>query len=76
MGDYKLVVAQQDPAKTNSGPTLGWKCGGTQGARCNTTVSDTKSSSCILHFVCFFILLFAHLFTSVLLTLTLPLQCR
>jgi hypothetical protein len=38
-GDYKLVVAQQDPAKTNSGPTLGWKCGGTVGTRCNTTVS-------------------------------------
>ena len=38
-GDYKLIVAQQDPAKTNSGPTLGWKCGGTKGTRCNTTVS-------------------------------------
>jgi len=39
LGDYKLVVAQQDPAKTNSGPTLGWRCGGTRGTRCNTTVS-------------------------------------
>lgn len=39
VGDYKLVVAQQDPKKTNSGPTLGWKCGGTKGVRCNTTVS-------------------------------------
>jgi len=39
LGDYKLVVAQQDPAKTNSGPTLGWKCGGAGHSRCNTTVS-------------------------------------
>jgi hypothetical protein len=38
-GDYKLVVSQQDPAKTNSGPTLGWKCGGSKHDRCNTTVS-------------------------------------
>jgi hypothetical protein len=38
-GNYKLVVSQQDPAKTNSGPTLGWKCGGSKHARCNTTVS-------------------------------------
>lgn len=39
LGRYKLVVAQQDPAVTNSGPTLGWKCGGSAGVRCNTTVS-------------------------------------
>merc|ERR1711937_139136 len=38
-GKYKLVVAQQDPAKTNSGRTLGWKCGGIKHTRCNTTVS-------------------------------------
>ena len=36
-GSYKLVVSQQDPNKTNSGPTLGWKCGGSKHARCNTT---------------------------------------
>ena len=39
LGSYKLVVAQQEPVKTNSGPTLGWKCGGTGHTRCNTTVS-------------------------------------
>ena len=27
-GKYKLVVAQQQPIKTNNGPELGWRCGG------------------------------------------------
>ena len=39
VGDYKIVVSQQEPVKTNSGPTLGWKCGGSNHTRCNTTVS-------------------------------------
>jgi hypothetical protein len=38
-GEYKLVVAQQDPVTTNSGPTLGWKCGGAGHPRCDTTTS-------------------------------------
>ena len=39
IGDYKIVVAQQEQIKTNSGPTLGWKCGGLNHTRCDTTVS-------------------------------------
>lgn len=38
-GAYKLVVSQQDANKTNSGPTLGWKCGGMGHPRCDTTTS-------------------------------------
>ena len=38
-GQYKLVVSQQDANKTNSGPTLGWKCGGTTHPRCDTLTS-------------------------------------
>lgn len=41
LGKYKLVVSQQDPAKTNSGPTFGWKCGGSKGKRCDTTTSTS-----------------------------------
>lgn len=50
-GQYKLIVAMQEPVKTNSGPTLGWKCGGSNQERCNTTLSyscgenpDTKGA--------------------------------
>ena len=52
LGQYKLVVAQQDPRKTNSGPTLGWRCGGNGHPRCDTAISfecgenpDTKGAS-------------------------------
>lgn len=51
LGQYKLVVAQQDPRTTNSGPTLGWRCGGSGNPRCDTTTSyecgenpDTKGA--------------------------------
>jgi len=35
-GRYKIVVAQQEPQKTNSPPVYGWKCGGLRGTRCDT----------------------------------------
>lgn len=41
-GDLKLVVAQQQPAKTNNPPTYGWKCGGTGHPRCNTLNSSAE----------------------------------
>ncbi len=53
LGQYKLVVAQQDPRTTNSGPTFGWRCGGNGHPRCDTTESyecgenpDTKGANC------------------------------
>jgi hypothetical protein len=45
-GSYKLVVSQQDKAKTNSGPTLGWKCGGSNHTRCDTTLSASCGGEC------------------------------
>ena len=35
-GRYKLVVAQQEPIKTNQGPEDGWRCGGSDHPRCDT----------------------------------------
>lgn len=35
-GRWKLVVAQQNPVKTNNGPEDGWRCGGTGHPRCDT----------------------------------------
>lgn len=42
-GKYKLVVAQQQPIKTNNGPELGWRCGGNGHPRCDTR----NSTSCM-----------------------------
>ena len=41
-GRYKLVVAQQEPAKTNNPPEFGWKCGGSRGTRCDTRNSSAE----------------------------------
>eukprot|EP01052_Picozoa_sp_SAG31_P019295 SAG31_NODE_1401_length_8497_cov_4.386640_2_plen_673_part_00 len=41
-GRYKLVVAQQEPIKTNNGPEDGWRCGGNGHPRCDTH----NSTSC------------------------------
>ena len=41
-GQYKLVVAQQQPIKTNNGPEDGWRCGGNGHPRCDTR----NSTSC------------------------------
>lgn len=41
-GQYKLVVAQQEPIKTNNGPENGWRCGGSGHPRCDTH----NSTSC------------------------------
>ena len=38
-GKFKLIMSQQDAVKTNSGPTLGWKCGGSGHPRCDTRIS-------------------------------------
>ena len=41
-GDMKLLVAQQQPAKTNNPPDFGWKCGGTGHPRCDTRNSSAE----------------------------------
>ena len=46
-GDYKLVVAQQEPKKTNNPPIYGWKCNSPQlnstpSARCDTHNSSAE----------------------------------
>merc|ERR1719223_574463 len=42
-GHLKLLVAQQQPAKTNNPPLYGWKCGGTGHPRCNTLNSSAET---------------------------------
>jgi len=41
-GDFKLLVAQQDPHKTQQAPIYGWKCGGISQPRCNTTNASSE----------------------------------
>eukprot|EP00750_Incisomonas_marina_P021302 INCI4277.2.p1 GENE.INCI4277.2~~INCI4277.2.p1 ORF type:complete len:239 (+),score=36.57 INCI4277.2:248-964(+) len=41
-GDLKLLVAQQEPAKTQQNPIYGWKCGGISQPRCNTANSSIE----------------------------------
>eukprot|EP00041_Stephanoeca_diplocostata_P016927 m.336074 g.336074 ORF g.336074 m.336074 type:complete len:653 (-) comp20530_c0_seq11:146-2104(-) len=41
-GRYKIVVAQQEPSITNNPPVYGWKCGGSDHARCDTSNSSSE----------------------------------
>ena len=44
-GDYKLVVAQQEPKKTNNPPIYGWKCNSPQLNSTPSARCDTRNSS-------------------------------